>query len=409
VTGMDGVLAGIRVVELATWTFVPACGAALTDWGAEVVKIEHPVTGDPQRGLMMSGMVGDGAQSSVNFTMETPNRGKRSVGLDVTADAGREVLHRLVAEADVFLTSFLPAARQRLRVDVDDLRAVNPQLIYARGHGQGARGPEADRGGYDTTSFWARSGLANFHTSNDGSGYPPFHSPAIGDLTSGQTLAGGIAAALFRRERTGEPSVVDVSLLGVGMWSMAPGIVASRLLDIDDIPQSSHDRMMNPLTNFYRTKDGRYLTLIMLESDRYWVPVCEAIGWPELATDPRFSSFAARADNRAECIALLDGVFATRTLDEWHDALDDIAVWGPVRTAREVHDDVQAEANGYLPEVEAADGSSFRLVSTPVQFDQAPVAPTRSPEHGEHTEQVLLELGYDWPQIIALKDQGIVL
>jgi crotonobetainyl-CoA:carnitine CoA-transferase CaiB-like acyl-CoA transferase len=403
------ILEGVRVVEVATWTFVPACGAVLADWGADVVKVEHPVTGDPQRGLMMSGMVGDGAQSSVNFTMETPNRGKRSIGVDISSPGGREVLLKLVAEADVFITSFLPSSRRKLRIDVDDLRAVNPRLIYARGHGQGVRGDEAGNGGYDTTAYWARSGLANFFTPPDGSRYPPFHSPAIGDLTSGQTLAGGIAGALFHRERTGEASVVDVSLLSVGVWSMAPGIVASRLFDIDDLPQSQHAGMMNPLTNFYRTKDGRYLTLIMLEGDRFWAPVCEAIGHPELASDPRFDSFAARADNRAECIALLDEIFLTRTLDEWTAVLDGVAVWGPVRTAREVHDDPQALANGYLPEVDAGDGTAFRLVASPVQYDETPVAPIRSPEHGEHTEQILLDLGYDWPAIIALKDTNTIL
>jgi crotonobetainyl-CoA:carnitine CoA-transferase CaiB-like acyl-CoA transferase len=403
------ILDGVRVVEVATWTFVPACGAVLADWGAEVIKVEHPVTGDPQRGLMMSGMVGDGAQSSVNFIMETPNRGKRSIGVDISSDAGREVLLKLVAEADVFITSFLPAARAKLRIDVDDLRAVNPRLIYARGHGQGVRGTEAGNGGYDTTSYWARSGLANFFAPKDGSGYPPFHSPAIGDLTSGQTLAGGIAGALFHRERTGEANVVDVSLLGVGLWSMAPGIVASRLFDIDDLPQSQHPEMMNPLTNFYRTKDGRYLTLIMLEGDKYWAPVCEAIGRPELIDEPRFSSFAARSDNRGACIALLDEIFLSRTLDEWHDVLDGVAIWAPIRTAREVHDDPQALANGYLPEVDAGDGTTFRLVSTPVQYDETPVAPTRSPEHGEQTEQILLDLGYDWPHILALKDAGTIL
>jgi crotonobetainyl-CoA:carnitine CoA-transferase CaiB-like acyl-CoA transferase len=404
------ILEGVRVVEVASWTFVPACGAVLADWGAEVVKVEHPVTGDPQRGLMMSGMVGDGARSSVNFTMETPNRGKRSIGLDISTDAGREVLLQLVARSDVFLTSFLPASRQRLRIDVDDLRAVNPRLIYARGHGQGVRGPEAGNGGYDTTSYWARSGLANFFTPEDGSpsSYPPFHSPAIGDLTSGQTLAGGIAGALFRRERTGEAPVVDVSLLSVGLWSMAPGIVASRLLDIDDLPQSPHAGMMNPLTNFYRTRDGRYLTLIMLEGDRYWAPVCTAIGRPDLVDDPRFATFAARADNRAECIALLDEIFLTRTLDEWAAVLDGVAVWGPVRTAREVHDDPQVAANGYLPEVDAGDGTMFRLVASPVQYDETPVTPIRSPEHGQHTEEILLDLGYDWPQILAMKDAGTI-
>jgi crotonobetainyl-CoA:carnitine CoA-transferase CaiB-like acyl-CoA transferase len=349
--------------------------------------------------------------------METPNRGKRSIGVDISSAAGRDVLLKLVAEADVFITSFLPESRRKLRIDVDDLREVNPRLIYARGHGQGVRGDEAGNGGYDTTSYWARSGLANFFTprpprsprSEDGSGYPPFHSPAIGDLTSGQTLAGGIAGALFHRERTGEASIVDVSLLSVGLWSMAPGIVASRLFDIDDLPQSQHPEMMNPLTNFYRTKDGRYLTLIMLEGDRFWAPVCKAIGRPELADDPRFSSFAARAENRGECIALLDEVFLSRTLDEWTAALDGVAVWGPVRTAREVHDDPQVLANGYLPEVDAGDGTSFRLVATPVQYDETPIAPIRSPEHGEHTEQILLELGYDWPAVISLKEAGTVL
>jgi crotonobetainyl-CoA:carnitine CoA-transferase CaiB-like acyl-CoA transferase len=395
-------LEDVRVVEVASWTFVPSAGAVLADWGADVIKVEHPRHGDPQRGLMMSGMLGNAGESSVNFIVETPNRSKRSIGIDLVKPAGVQAFHRLVATADVFLTNMMSDVRQKLGLEVGDLREVNPHLIYARGHGLGVRGDEADRGGYDTTSFWARSGLAAFHT-EDGATHPAFHSPALGDLLSGLALAGGVAAALAHRQRTGVARIVDVSLLNVGMWAMSPGIVGSALYDIDDLPRPRREAMINPLANYYRTRDGRDVSLVMLDSARYWVRFCNGIGRPDLAEDPRFATADLRARNCVECIAELDATFASRSLDEWRPVLEQVAVWGAVQTAREVHDDAQALANGYLPTLETGAGEPYRLVASPVQYDESPASPTRAPELGEHTEEVLLELGYSWEDIIELK------
>src|SRR6202161_1084360 len=211
---------GVRVIEVAAWTFVPLAGGVLADWGADVIKIEHPRTGDPQRGLAAGGMLPQGA---VNFMVEIPNRGKRSVGLDLATDAGRELLYKLVVDADVFLTNFLPAARRRLKIEVDDLREVNPDLIYVRGSGNGVRGPDAERGGYDATSYWARGSVAALVSQGDE--YPRNQPIAFGDIAGGQTIAGGIAAALFERASTGKTSVVDVSLLSYGLWKASPHIV----------------------------------------------------------------------------------------------------------------------------------------------------------------------------------------
>src|SRR5438132_1627106 len=242
---MDRVLHGIRVVEVAQWWFVPAAGAVLADWGADVIKIEHPVSGDPQRGLVTSGLVP--STGGINFMVEQSNRGKRSVGLDLGRPAGRDLLYRLVETADVFLTSFLPAARRRLAIEVDDIRRVNPKIIYVRGHGQGARGPERERGGYDAASFWCRGGIANALTP-PGAAQPVMQRAAFGDSAGGMTVAGGVAAALFHRERTGEPAVVDVSLLGTAMWIMAPDIIASQLLGID-LPVSARPQPPNRIVH----------------------------------------------------------------------------------------------------------------------------------------------------------------
>ena len=402
---MSGVLHGVRVIEVAQWWFVPAAGAVLADWGADVVKIEHPASGDPQRGLVTSGLVPP--TGGVNFMVEQPNRGKRSVGLDLGRPAGRDLLYRLVETADVFLTNFLPAARRRLAIDVDDVRRVNPKIVYVRGHGQGTHGPERERGGYDAASFWCRGGIANALTPPDAA-QPVMQRAAFGDSAGAMTVAGGVAAALFHRERTGEPVVVDVSLLGTAMWIMAPDIIASKLLGIE-LPVSDRTQPPNPIVNSYRTKDGRWLFLNMLQPDRYWPDLCRRLGRPDLIADPRFADGRARFAHRADCVRELDVIFATRTLAEWRSALAEAeGVWAPMQTARELGEDPQAVANDYLPEVERGDGTHFTLVASPVQFDEAAPALRPAPELGQHTEEVLLALGLSWEEIAAAKEAGAV-
>ncbi len=378
---MDDTLSGIRVLEVASWTFVPAAGAILADWGAEVIKIEHPVSGDPQRGLISSGLV-PAAVGGFNYMMEQPNRGKRSVGLNLASDDGRELLYRLAESSDVFLTNFLPAARARLRLDVDDVRARNPDIIYVRGTGQGTRGPDAEKGGYDGASYWARGGLANALTPR-GVEPPIGQRAAFGDVMGGLAIAGGIAGALVKRARTGEPSVVDVSLLATALWNLAPDVVASKLYEGVEMPSFDADAPPNPLVGVYRTKDGRYLSIVMLESDRFWPDLCRHLGRPELIDDPRYVDAAARYEHRRECRAELAGAFASATLDEWRARLGTLeGVWAPVQTAGELHDDVQVVANGYLPTVPADDGSPVALVANPVQFDETPPELRRAPSTG---------------------------
>jgi crotonobetainyl-CoA:carnitine CoA-transferase CaiB-like acyl-CoA transferase len=400
------ILNGIRVVELAAWTFVPAAGAVLADWGADVIKIEHPETGDPQRGLISSGIV-TGA-GGVNHFVEQPNRGKRSIGLDTSTPEGLELLMKLLETADVFVTNLLPDSRQRMGIDVDQVRARNPKIIYARGHGYGTKGDLAGQGGFDLAAYWARGGIGEAYTERDGS-YPPIQRPAFGDVYGGLSIAAGIAGALFKRERTGEPSVVDVSLLNAAIWQLGPDVVGAGITG-EDIPRFELSEMPNPVASIYKTRDGRHIAFVLLQADRFWADFCTRLGRPDLVDDERFANAMVRFENRKDCIAELRNSFAAEDLSHWEKAFAGFdGVWDVMRTAHELHADPQAIKNGYLPRVTDANNNEFALAASPVQFDEAPLDLTCAPGHGEHTDALLGELGYDEEQIIEFKINSVVL
>ena len=404
--GPTPVLDGIRVVELAMFAFAPACTAVLADWGAEVVKVGHPGFADPMRGIPVAGLAP--RADDVSFTWEQLNRNKRSIAIDVAAPDGREVLLDLVRDADVFVTNLLPDSRRRLGIDVDDLRAVAPNLVYVRASGTGPRGAEAGDPAFDHTAFWCRTGMGHA-ASLTADEFQPLFSPAMGDLTSGLALAGGVAAALFKRERTGEPSVVDGSLLATGMWVVSPGIVATQLHDIETLPRRRHADTGYALVAAYRTADDREVYLAGVRTDILWEELCDALGRRDLVDDPRFVDAAARTANNSALIGVLDEIFATRTLAEWEQRFAGGAFpWAVARTEAEVLRDPQARANDYLVPIDAQGRVPVELVASPVQFDELGARLRPAPEHGADTEAILLELGRSWDDIARLRDAGVL-
>jgi crotonobetainyl-CoA:carnitine CoA-transferase CaiB-like acyl-CoA transferase len=400
------VMEGVRVVEVSLYALVPTTGAVLSDWGADVIKVEHPEHGDPIRGLSAWGV--PPGTGGITYLWEVFNRGKRSVGIDLAKPEGLEALMRLVETADVFLTNFLGPARRRLGIDVGDIRARNPRIIYVRGTGHGPDGPDADKGGFDGISYWARSGASTAAMPARGEYPVPLPGPAFGDIQAGMQLAGGVAAALYRRERTGEGAVVDGSLLASGLWAMQASMCGSYVSGASALPGLDRTRPENALANVYRTSDGRFVQLSMLEARRYWEGFCAAISRPDLAGDPRFADDAARAAHLAELVAILGAEFAKHPLAEWEAILaSQEGQWAKIQVTAEALDDPQAAANGFVKYVTKGD-VRYPLVTVPVQIDQAAPELSPAPELGADTEEILLEAGFDWDDLARLKEQAAI-
>jgi crotonobetainyl-CoA:carnitine CoA-transferase CaiB-like acyl-CoA transferase len=394
---------GYQVLELGTWVFVPAAATVLADFGADVVKIEHPLRGDPQRGLSTGGVTPE--LDGVSIAMEQTNRGKRSVGLDVGVAEGRDILYELASRSDVFITSFLPAARQKMQVDVEHIRACNPDIIYVRADAVGPRGPEGGKPGYDSAVFFGRAGVLDSLNPDDVRLPPTL--PGFGDKTGAMNIAFGVAAALLKRERTGEPSVVDVSLLGSAMWVNSSSIIYSAAVGADFTRQQR--RNTNPIAGTYQTADGRWIGLTMLESDRWWPDLCRHLGREDMLEDPQFVDARARTENSEACVQELAQTFAAAPLEQWRRRLATLrAPWEVVQNQLEVLDDPQARENGYVTEVDHPSGRRITVVRAPVQFDETPPPLGTAPEPGAHTEEVLLELGHDWDDIVHYKEQGAI-
>jgi crotonobetainyl-CoA:carnitine CoA-transferase CaiB-like acyl-CoA transferase len=401
---------GVRILEVAQFTFTPAAGAVLADWGAEVIKVEHAVSGDAQRGIKFSG--GYAFEGSFHPLMEHSNRGKRSIGLDLARPEGHHVLMELAAESDVFLTNFLPDARRKLSIEVEDIRRANPQIIYVRGSALGARGPESEQGGYDASVFWARAGSAMGCTPSNSPRLIEMPGGGYGDSMGGMTIAGGISAALFARATTGETSIIDVSLLSVGTWSM--GIAVDNALLMNEVRpvkplEDSGNIQGNPAFGYFETSDGRRVNLSMMQPGRYWADLCKHLGLDHLADDERFNTGEKLIANAAEAGAHVSQAIASRPLAHWLKSFETLeGQWAPVQNALEVGHDPQVRANGYVTSVVDFDGNERELVCSPVQFDETPPVLTRAPQFAEHTDEILRTLGYSEDAIIQLKTEWVV-
>ena len=399
---MAGPMDGIRVVEMGVWVAGPAAAGVLSDWGADVVKIEPPGMGDPCRSFQS--MFGD---LPFNPIFENDNRSKRSIVIDLRTEEGRAIADELIAGADVFVTNMRQAGLARIGLDHETLLAKYPRLVYGAITGYGLDGPDSHRAAYDISGFWARSGIAAALTSEGH--HPPFQRGGMGDHNAGMTLAGGISAALFAREKSGKGQLVSTSLLRTGLYTLSFDLsIAVRL----GVPIAVADRktMGNPAINCYQDKDGRWFWIVGLEGERHWPPLCRCAGHPEWIDDPRFADRIQRAANAAELIAMLDEIFATKTREEWgkiFDAEQDMW-WAPVQNTDEVMADPQVHAGGGFVDVPDG-GTTTRLPASPVDFGGTPWEPrAMSPDAGQHTDEVLAGLGRDVASIAALREKGVV-
>ena len=407
---MTQVMKGIRVLEVAQFTFVPAAGAILADWGADVIKIEHPLRGDTQRGFVNS--FGNKINPLRNGMIEHPNRGKRSVGIDLSKPEGQQMLYEIAATADVFLTNYLPAARQKLKIDLEHIRAVNPKIVYARGSAHGDKGPERNAGGFDGTAFWTRSGIAYSMTPPELGGV--FMQPigAFGDSMGGMAIAGGISAALFHRDRTGEALELDVSLMSTAWW--ACGSAIDQAMESGSVPRArmpvSGCTPGNPFLGNYLTSDGGTINLCTLTPGPYARDLFDHMGLSELADDARFDSAEKLMTHSAAAGELIAKAIAARPFAYWQQRLRSYTgQWAPAQSFLDLVGDEQALANDMLFEVEAVDGGApMRLVRGPVQFNHEAVQTTRAPQASEHTEMFLMELGIGWERIEELKAKGAI-
>jgi len=403
-------MAGFRVLELAQFTFVPAAGAILADWGADVIKVEHPLRGDTQRGFLNMG--GIQVDPDRHPLMEHPNRGKRSVGIDVSTPGGQEVLYELAKTSDVFLTNYMPAQRQKNKFDVEHIRAVNPDIVYARGSAYGDKGAERDTGGYDGTAFWTRSGVGYALTPEELGGALGQGIPAFGDSIGGMFIAGGISAALLHRERTGEAVEMDVSLLSTAWW--AAGASVTQGMETGEVMRTSMPGSLapsvNPFMGNYQTSDGGTINLCIISPTGLIRDTFEHLGIPEAADDPRFSDVLPLIQNADAAAELIAKAFVGKPFEYWRQHLKTMkGQWAPFQSLIDLADDEQAIANDMIAKVELASGGKpFRVVRGPVQFNHEPLVTTRAPQASEHTEIVLMELGMDWDRIAELKESGAV-
>ncbi len=401
---MSGILEGIKVISMGQIVAIPAASSVMADWGAEVVKLE-PLTGEMHRGQRTNQGVATTGQ--VNWIMQVLNRNSRGLAIDLKQAPGKEIVYKLVRDADIFMSNYERSSVKRLGFDYATLSQINPRLIYGFVSGYGPVGPDKNERGYDFTAGWARSGMM-YMIGEPGTPPAPQRAGMI-DSAAGAHLLGGICAALFEREKTGRGREIEVSLYHTGAWSLHMDI---EMAAGGRIPLK-HDRTKatNPIWNSYRTKDDRWFWLAMLQPDPAWPGFCRAIGKPELQNDPKFDSIDTRSQNCQELIHIIEGALASKTMAEWETLFKEHdCIYGRVQTPLEVTTDPQAIAAGFFADVDFSGVGTIKILTSPVLFD-GKVAPIKAPapELGQHNEEILLELGYNWDDISGLKEQKVIL
>jgi len=393
-------LAGIRVLDISTYIAAPAAAVVLGDYGADVIKVEQPGEGDPNRTTIT---IASYPKSPVNYPWLMDSRNKRSIALDLKHAAGRAALDRLIARADVLITNFPPPVRERLRLRHEDVAGLNERLIYASLTGYGEAGPDRDQAGFDSTAYFARSGLVDQLRYD---GQPPhFSLPAQGDRATAMAFVAGITMALYHRERTGKGTTVSTSLLANGLWSN--GVYAQAALLGAFLPlRPPRDKPRSALTNIYRTRDDRWLLLGLPMEDTMWPRLCLAIERPELEHDARFADTSARRANAGALAAILDAAFAARTAAEWAARLRaGKLTFSPINRIADVASDTQAVAAGAI--IESANPEMPRTLAAPIQLGCAAPRPAGpAPALGEHTEEILREAGFSAAEIDELRASG---
>jgi formyl-CoA transferase len=395
----DHLFAGLKVIDCASWIAGPAAATIMSDFGADVIKIEPPGAGDPWRARSADPKGGN------DYYWQLTSRNKRSLALDLKHEAGIAALYRLVSGADVFVTNFPLPVRERLKVAPAHLLPLNPRLIYASFTAYGESGDEAAKTGFDSTAYWARTGLMDAVRAEE-STVPARSAPGMGDHPSATGLYAAIVTALYRREKTGRGGVVSSSLLANGLW--ANGCFIQTRLCGQNVPlRPPREHAPNALANHYRCRDGRWFIMALFNEERQLRSFFNAIGREELADDARFATKQARAQNARELVSELDAVFAARDMADWRTVLDSVGVtFGVVGQTDDVADDAQMRAMGGL--VPFADGKTL-TVSSPFNLaGEAKVPPRRAPGVGQHSEEVLREAGYSADEIGRLRGSGVV-